>query len=86
MASSFTILLDRITRSRLAGDPADLTVVPRVGHIGLLDFHRAEEAMEEGAKAVDRVVPDLIEVLGVFGVGIERKSPDAAPQPAVQSA
>lgn len=86
MASSFTILLDRITRSRLAGDPADLTVVPRVGHIGLLDFHRAEEAMEEGAKAVDRVVPDLIEVLGVFGVGIERKSRDAAPQPAVQGA
>lgn len=82
MASSFTILLDRITRSRLAGDPADLTVAPRVGHIGLLDFHRAEEAIEEGAKAVDRIVPELIEVMGVFGVEIERelgrKSPQAA--------
>jgi len=73
MASSFTILLDRITRSRLAGDPPDLAVVPRVGHIGLLDFHRAEEAIEEGAKAVDRIVPDLIEVMGVFGMGIERE-------------
>jgi NTE family protein len=72
MASSFTILLDRITRSRLAGDPPDLTVAPRVGHIGLLDFHRAEEAIEEGEKAVDRIIPDLIEVMSVFGMGIDR--------------
>jgi NTE family protein len=86
MASSFTILLDRITRSRLAGDPADLAVVPRVGHIGLLDFHRAEEAMEEGAKAVDRIVPDLIEVMGVFGVGIEQNLPDAAAQAVARNA
>lgn len=72
MASSFTILLDRITRGRLAGDPPDLSVIPRVGHIGLLDFHRAEEAIEEGAKAVDRIVPDLVEVMSVFGMQIER--------------
>jgi len=73
MASSFTILLDRITRSRLAGDPPDLALAPRVGHIGLLDFHRAEDAIEEGVKAVDRIIPDLVEVMSVFGMGIERE-------------
>jgi len=67
MAASFNILLDRVTRGRLAGDPPDLSIVPRVGHIGLLDFHRAEEAMEEGEKAVDRIVPELREVLRAFG-------------------
>lgn len=67
MAASFNILLDRVTRSRLAGDPPDMSIVPRVGHIGLLDFHRAEDAIEEGAKAVDRIVPELLEVLGAFG-------------------
>lgn len=86
MASSFTILLDRITRSRLAGDPPDLAVAPRVGHIGLLDFHRAEEAIEEGVKAVDRIVPDLIEVMSVFGMGIEREFSSSASQSASQSA
>jgi len=67
MAASFNILLDRVTRGRLAGDPPDMSIVPRVGHIGLLDFHRADEAIEEGAKAVDRIVPELREVLRTFG-------------------
>jgi NTE family protein len=74
MSSSFTILLDRITRSRLAGDPPDVSIAPRVGHIGLFDFHRADEAIAEGAKAVDRIVPVLIEVMGVFGMGIEKEN------------
>jgi NTE family protein len=73
MSSSFTILLDRITRSRLAGDPPDVAVSPRVGHIGLFDFHRAEEAIQEGMRAIDRIVPVLVEVMGVFGMGIERE-------------
>ncbi len=68
MAASFNILLDRVTRSRLAGEPPDLVIAPRVGHIGLLDFHRAEDAIEEGAKAVDRMVPELIDIMGAFGI------------------
>jgi NTE family protein len=74
MAASFTILLDRITRSRLAGDPPDVSITPRMGHIGLLDFHRAEDAIEEGAKAVDRIVPELMEVIGMLA---RRDSPDS---------
>lgn len=80
MAASFNILLDRITRSRLAGDPPDLTIAPRVGRISLLDFHRADEAIEEGAKAVDRVIPELLAAIGSFGTPIEPHALDQTRQ------
>jgi NTE family protein len=40
---------DRITRARLAGDPPDVLISPRLGNIGWFDFHRAAEAMETGS-------------------------------------
>ena len=54
MLASFNILMDRITRSRLAGDPPDVLVTPQTGHIPLLDFDRADELIEIGRTAVDR--------------------------------
>lgn len=59
MMESFNIIQDRITRSRLAGDPPDVTIAPRLGHIGLFDFHRAREAIDIGAAATDRAVSDI---------------------------
>ncbi|MDK9695228.1 MAG: patatin-like phospholipase family protein [Siculibacillus sp.] len=59
MMESFNIIQDRITRSRLAGDPPDVTIAPRLGHIGLFDFHRADEAIDIGAGAADRAVADI---------------------------
>lgn len=47
----------RIGRSRLAGDPADAVITPRLGHLGLLEFHRAAEAIAEGRSAVQRALP-----------------------------
>ena len=52
IAGSFNITQDRITRSRLAGDPPDLLLTPRLSHIGLLEFYRASEAIEEGRRIV----------------------------------
>ena len=69
MVSSFSIITDRITRSRLAGEPPDVHIVPRLGHIGLLEFDRAEEAIAEGEAAVERMLPDLCDALSVFGSG-----------------
>ena len=51
MVEAFNIIQDRIARSRLAGDPPDLTITPAVGEIGLAEFHRADEAIEAGYKA-----------------------------------
>jgi NTE family protein len=53
--TSITVMQDRITRSRLAGEPPDLVLTPRVGHIGLLEFNRGREAQEEGRACVERM-------------------------------
>ena len=66
MASALNILQDRLGRSRLAGDPPDVTIAPKVGHIGLLDFDQAEELIEIGEAAVADVVPSLEEALKIL--------------------
>lgn len=59
IANSINIFQDRITRSRLAGDPADVLIAPNVAHIGMLEFHRASEAIEEGAQCVQRELAEI---------------------------
>jgi len=66
MATALNILQDRLGRSRLAGDPPDVTIAPRVGHIGLLEFDKAEELIELGREAVERSKPFLEEALAVL--------------------
>ena len=60
MMDSFNIMQDRITRARLAGDPPDVLISPRLGHVGWFDFHRAREAVEIGAHATERAL-DLVD-------------------------
>lgn len=59
IANSVNIVQDRITRSRLAGDPADVLLSPRLPHIGMLEFHRAAEAIEEGEACVQRALAEI---------------------------
>ena len=54
LAGSINIMQDRITRSRMAGDPPEVLLSPRLAHLGLLEFHRAAEAIEEGRDCVNR--------------------------------
>jgi NTE family protein len=63
MLSGLNILLDRISRARLAGDPPDILIAPRVGHIGLMDFHRADEMIELGERATNAIIPEIKEKL-----------------------
>ncbi len=56
MVDAFNIMQDRITRARLAGDPPDLLISPRVGQIGWFDFHRADDLIEHGARAALRAI------------------------------
>ncbi len=67
MVSALNIVQDRITRSRLAGEPPDVHITPRLGHIGLLEFDRADEIIAEGEAAVERVLPDLRAAYSLFG-------------------
>jgi NTE family protein len=63
MVDAFNIVQDRIARSRLAGDPPDAMVSPRLQDIGLFDFHRAEEVIERGSLAVERQLDDIVREL-----------------------
>lgn len=59
ITSSISIMQVRISRSRMAGDPPDIVVTPRLSHLGLLDFHCAKESIEEGKRAVAVELPRL---------------------------
>lgn len=56
---TINIMQDRIARSRLAGDPPDVLLTPHVHDIGVMDFHRAEQAIAEGESSVYRMRPAL---------------------------
>ena len=55
MAGSINIMQDRITRSRMAGDPPEVHIAPRLAHLGIMEFDRADEAMAEGRAATQRM-------------------------------
>lgn len=59
IAGSVNITQDRITRSRMAGDPPDILLSPKLSHIGLLEFYRASECIEEGKRCVQRALPEI---------------------------
>lgn len=66
MLASLNIVMDRLSRSRMAGDPADVLIAPQVGHIGLLDFDRAAEAIALGEEAVIHQLGHLQEALTIL--------------------
>lgn len=59
LASCINIMQVLITRSRLAGDPADVTVTPPLAALGLMEFHRAGLAIDAGRRATEAVIPQL---------------------------
>jgi NTE family protein len=67
IAQSIDIMQVRITRSRLAGEPADIMIQPRLGGMGIFDFHRAAPAIEEGRAAVAYMMPAIRARLGLDG-------------------
>ena len=59
VAASVNIMQDRITRSRMAGDPPEITLVPLLEDYALMDFHRAAQAIEEGRNLIRRHEADI---------------------------
>ena len=59
VATSLNIMQVRITRSRMAGDPADVVIAPRLAHLSLMEFHRGQEAIDAGRRAVASALPVL---------------------------
>jgi NTE family protein len=65
IGQSIDIMQVRITRSRLAGEPADILIQPRLGGMRIFDFHHAAPAIEEGRAAVERMMPAIRARLGM---------------------
>ena len=62
--TSVNIMQMRITRSRMAGDPPEVVIAPALAQMGLLDFHRAGEAIAEGRRAAQAALPQLRRFMG----------------------
>jgi NTE family protein len=59
MSGALDILEDKLKRSRMAGDPPDVVITPKLANVGLMEFFRAEDTIEAGYQAVQRVLPQL---------------------------
>lgn len=64
MASAINIMQDRITRSRMVGDPPDVMLAPELGHIGLFEFDRGAETIEAGWLEVEKQREAILKAVG----------------------
>lgn len=66
MVSALNIMQDRLTRSRLAGDPPDVHIKPAIGHIGVLEFEKADELIALGEEAALKALPEIHAAMDVL--------------------
>jgi NTE family protein len=84
MVDAFNIMQDRITRARLAGDPPDMLISPRVGQIGWFDFHRASDLIAYGARAAERAIDSIQEAIHILAPGAVRTPAAAVEKKAIE--
>lgn len=66
MVSALGIMQDRLTRARIAGDPPDIHIKPKIGDIGLLEFEKAEELIARGEDAAVKAIPDIKDAMRIL--------------------
>jgi NTE family protein len=66
MVEAFNVMQDRITRARLAGDPPDVLINPRLGGIGWFDFHHAAQAIAIGVEATEKAIDGITEAVAAL--------------------
>lgn len=66
MASSIDIMQERITKARMAGDPPDILVQPKLGHIGIMEFYRGQEAIDLGYDTTTRMRDLIMEEIELY--------------------
>lgn len=75
---AFSIVQDRMARSRLMGDPPDLMIAPDLAGIGAFDVHRGGELMVRGEAAAREQVPAIARRVNVVVKDIDLTSKLAA--------
>ena len=66
MVDAFNITQARTPRARLAGDPPDMLITPRVGQVGWFDFHRAGDLIAHGQRAAERAIDSIQEAIHIL--------------------
>lgn len=66
LLASLNIVTDRLGRMRMASDPPDVVIAPKVGHMSLLDFDRADEMIRLGREATRQALPDIIDAIDLM--------------------
>jgi NTE family protein len=61
--TALDITEQRVARSRLAGEPADVLITPLLPDFGTMEYHRGAEAIAEGRAAVERMMPLIEQVM-----------------------
>lgn len=46
-------------------DPADVMIAPKVGDVGMLEFQRAGDAIEEGMARTEAVIEEILRLAAV---------------------
>jgi len=79
LTTSLSIMQLCITRTRLAGEPAEVVIRPRLSDFVLMDFHRAAEAIAEGQRAAEQALPEISELFAAAkparGEGVRSAEP-----------
>ena len=64
LSTSLNIMQMRITQSRMAGEPADVLIRPRLNDVAPMDYHLAASTIAEGERAAEFALPQIRDVLG----------------------
>lgn len=74
LTGAIDIMQDHITRARLAGEPPDVMLAPRLRAVGLMEYHRASEAIELGRACVELAGPELKAIAALVRPRARKKS------------
>ncbi len=59
ISNSIHIMSSHLTKSRLAGEPPDVLLQPRLTDVGLLQIYKAKETIAEGRACVERMQDEI---------------------------
>ncbi|MBU0668158.1 patatin-like phospholipase family protein [Patescibacteria group bacterium] len=64
MLRSLDILRERELKARYKKAHPDIIIRPKLENISLLDFGKYQEAIDAGADAAEKIIPDLLKLMG----------------------
>ncbi len=63
LATSVNIMQHKITQQRLLDDKPDIIIRPKLSDVGLMEFNRADESIDEGIREMHRNLPILKDMI-----------------------